>query len=102
MDRQPVPEVRTHAAQLRIAIEMAAEYSEGVMHSYSGRFMYGRRCLGVEVTNPVRFALLVGTFSAQAPDPEVPIAAANGVHWDQMGKDFIVYWPDLEYVTEDD
>lgn len=96
MTLTPVPEVRTHAAPLRIAIEMAAEKANGTVCRYSGRFMYGAECVGVEVPNPVVFAGLVGVFAAWNSDLDVVNAALAGMCWDEMGRDFIVYWPDLE------
>lgn len=96
----PVPEVRTHAAYLRFAINMAAEHCNGTVCSYSGRYMYGARCVGVEVNNPVLFAGLVGVFTAWNEDVDVSNAALTGMCWDEMGKDFVVYWPDLELTSD--
>lgn len=48
--------------------------------SYSGRGMFGKRCLGVACQ----------PFELQAKD----------ACWDQLGKGMIVYWPSLEPPTE--
>lgn len=92
----PEASVRKHATYIRFAINMAAEKCGGTVRDYSGRFMYGAQCVGVQVTNPLMFAGIVGVFAGRNENLDVGNAALTGMCWDEMGKDFIVYWPDLE------
>jgi len=50
--------------------------------SYSGRGMYGRNCVGASVVHP--------------GDHVLP----RGWQQDQLGKGFIVYWPDVIWPNE--
>lgn len=88
--------VRAHAEYIRFAIETAAEKSGGNLINYSGRRMGGERCVGVAVSNPVRFAGIVGVVSAWNNDLEVTNAAIDGMVWDQYGDGYVVYWPDTD------
>lgn len=62
---------------------IAAEVGGRVYRHYSGRGMYGAQCLGVECGDV----------------PACIEAAAchglTGARWDNMGCDYIVYWPKL-------
>ena len=85
------------------------ELDEGYRpQSYSGRFMYGRRCVGVVV--PRGGMLRVGsdlvmaavlTDDVQADDAvgiaEAVSALMRDARTDSMGLDTIVYWPDMEW-----
>ena len=54
-----------------------------IYHGYSGRGMYGAQCLGIVCPDPV---------------PCIEYAAENGIRgavYDQMGLDYIVYWPEI-------
>ncbi len=49
------------------------------------------RCLAVkEVLNPVGFAYAVGHAVGQ-----VRFTIDDNIGWDQLGRDFVVFWPDL-------
>lgn len=72
------------------------------LRSYSGRFMYGRDCLGLtgEVKDLIMFAIRVQEWYAAFDDDGPPDAYEHwltGVRQDQMGLDMIFYWPDVEY-----
>jgi hypothetical protein len=81
-------------------------------HSYSGRAMYGRRCVAVTVA-PVR-ALRVGADLVVAAlsdlDPDFnPLMLAEevadlmgGAREDSMGRDVVVYWPDVEWTGDNE
>lgn len=68
--------------------------------SYSGRGMYGRECLGVTVEEPVSFALELG--EAIGADDERSFGRLPAVRWDSMGRDYIVYFPNVPYDGEND
>ena len=63
--------------------------------SYSGRGMYGRECLGVTVDDPVFFALEIG--QEMGSNEEYNNFGRNlpCVSWDSMGRDYIVYFPNV-------
>ena len=61
------------------------------LRSYSGRSMYGKQCLGIDMesmTDAFRFALLV-------EDDDLCLAFSDPV-FDNMGRGIIVYFPDVE------
>ena len=66
------------------AVKKTAESVGGkVSKDYSGRGMFGKTCYGINCDNPTAC---------------IEVASANGLRgarWDQMGKGFIVYWPNI-------
>lgn len=67
------------------AIKQIAEKVNGrVRKDYSGRFMYGKTCLGIVCEDPTE---------------AIETAAQHGItnaKVDNMGLDYIVYWPNLK------
>ena len=64
---------------------------DGKMYSYSGRAMYGRNCLGIELedmADAFRLALLI--------DNDDLAVALSHVKFDSMGLGIIAYFPDVE------
>ena len=69
-----------------------------VRDDYSGRFMYGKECPGVEADNMNKvFSMLV---SLAASQPEMAKHLAARAKIDNMGQGIIVYWPDITYERE--
>jgi hypothetical protein len=75
---------------------------------YSGRGMYGRECLGVEVERVTDLADLVVQVMEMARD-QGDVSDDVGEHltrvsFDQMGLGVIFYWPEVPFVgyTEED
>jgi len=67
--------------QIETLHEVADRIGGEVRSDYSGRGMYGRRCYGIECSEPLHC---------------IEQAAAQGItgaNYDQMGLDYIVYWP---------
>lgn len=65
-------------------IEQLAEEVEGeVYNAYSGRFMYGKQCLGVTVPDLKKALMAVGRLGL--PEPRI----------DQIGLEYILYWPEV-------
>jgi hypothetical protein len=70
--------------------EVVAEVAGSRLYEggYSGRFMFGKKCYGIVCSNAT----------------EVIEAAASrglkGARFDNLGHDFIVYWPSMEYKPE--
>ena len=97
---------------LDLAIE---EYTDpnaewlSVRTHYSGRYMYGRSCLGVvgRAGDLIRFVLEI----VPAIDPNKIAAAGDSdvvysEEWfevlsDSMGMDTIFYWPEVEVITDE-
>ena len=81
--------------------------------SYSGRGMYGKSCLGVVTERPFRMIAdctdvladdLDGCLAEDAIHDELVALgeALRGARQDNMGRDIIVYFPDVEYDNEAD
>lgn len=76
--------------------------------SYSGRGMYGDRCLGVTGKDvPSIFADLLEAFSNMYTDEgDVDMSSVaelfRRTKWDSMGLDVIVYWPRIKWVDEEE
>jgi hypothetical protein len=70
-------------------LEKIAEQLGDLYPDYSGRFMYGARCVGIVTSNPMKV---------------IEEASANGIRGaltDNMGKDTIVYWPHVKAPVQD-
>lgn len=72
------------------------------VRSYSGRAMYGRSCLGVE-TNDVGdlFAAVLEEVEGDDDTREIQDAFRT-MRTDAMGRGTIVYFPNVEFVGDDD
>lgn len=69
------------------SLKKIANLVEGKLRTYSGRGMMGKECYGITV-GP---AQLVDTIE------EAAINGIRGARYDNMGRDIIVYWPDIQY-----
>lgn len=67
----------------RLLAEIAAAVGGTVYPDYSGRGMFGAVCPGIECADPL------------AAIEEAAARGLRGASQDQMGRDFIVYWPHL-------
>jgi hypothetical protein len=77
--------------------------------SYSGRCMYGRNCLGIDgdmasiVANLVSTAMELALEKKLSFDEREEISSVLGaMRTDSMGRGTIVYFPQVEFVGEDD
>jgi len=71
-----------------------------VPYSYSGRGMYGRNCVGVNVESVGD--ILAGVYAVGydcGQDDDGPDFAwfLERTCWDQMGLGWVYYWPDAEW-----
>jgi hypothetical protein len=66
-------------------IAKAEELGLSVSHDYSGRGMFGKACLGV-----------VGTMQDLDTLLSEIKGSAKGLKKDNMGLDYIYYWPDID------
>jgi len=58
---------------------------------YSGRFMYGEQCFGFVIDEPGKLFFALGYLAAK--DQNLSIDLMNSHKTDNMGKDYIVYFP---------
>ncbi len=67
--------------------------------AYSGRGMFGRKCLAVVTADPLNVipGALVAALDADASKEELATFAdaVNGAKQDSMGRDAVIYWEDL-------
>lgn len=69
--------------------------------SYSGRGMFGQKCLGVSCDSEVRLIIdfvreLCATTDDQAEINDV-LDMISDVKTDSLGRQTIIYWPDIEW-----
>lgn len=66
-------------------LDEVADNVGGDIHSdYSGRFMYGKNCYGIDGEDLTDLLMEIGRL--ELPKPKT----------DSMGRGVIVYWPDVE------
>jgi hypothetical protein len=77
--------------QIETIQDLASEIDGAELRSYSGRGMYGKQCLGIDMdsmTDAFRFALMID-------DEDLTVALSNPC-FDSMGLGIIVYFPNVE------
>jgi hypothetical protein len=77
--------------QIETIQDLASEIDGAELRSYSGRGMYGKQCLGIDMdsmADAFRFALMV-------EDEDLTVALSNPC-FDSMGLGIIVYFPNVE------
>lgn len=75
------------------ALQDIAQQNDGRLRSYSGRGMYGERCLGITTKQP------------NSVIEDAGAAGIKGARQDSMGLSTIVYWPNIgvpDYFDEED
>lgn len=68
--------------------------------SYSGRGMYGKRCVGVTIDGSLLGFL--ADLVEECEDTHDGAILMRAAQTDQMGRGTIVYWPRAEWLDEDD
>lgn len=108
---------------LQELLEQACEQTEGsedevsFRNTYSGRGMYGRECVGItgdhsacmKVIAEVIKGLMVDIEDSDGDNPTIVRMSANeyvdtllGFDRDSMGRDVILYWPELSSIDSAD
>ena len=64
--------------------------------SYSGRAMYGKRCVSISGDSISEWGLAIALASA-APHYGVDVYDIPEPNTDSMGRSFIMYWPQIEW-----
>jgi hypothetical protein len=68
-------------------------------YSYSGRGMYDKECVAVNVNNPVEFGFDLAIQIQKNQDCDYRnemTAIAKTYHQDNMGLGFVIYWPHID------
>lgn len=79
---------------------LAEDNEELRITNYSGRSMYGERCLGIIGRN--EFIIAGNLLSAAEPEDIHVIAEAFlRTHVDNMGRDIVAYWPNIPFDGEE-
>lgn len=85
------------------ALKMALEANEYEIRSYSGRSMYGRTCLAVTVEDmSALFKLGAAVYEEMTVtcQKEADMLFEIQTHWDAMGRQYVVYWPEIPHDAE--
>ncbi len=77
---------------VRILKEVAERFDTEFQSNYSGRGMYGKECVGVICSDPMSLCLVLGR---EGFDVDLT------PRMDNMGRDMIVYFPDLQDDPDD-
>lgn len=69
-------------------------------YTYSGRAMYGRRCLAVDLPKTVDLFQLALDLAEQLPADEAMPDQVNSFSLDDMGRGIVVYWRHEKWQAE--
>lgn len=73
----------------------------GKVRDYSGRGMYGKRCLAIEVSRGAAFALAADLMEEVHEDNIQALADLfRNARTDSLGLDEVVYFPEVEWLAE--
>lgn len=72
--------------QIEALNEVADIVGGEIRDDYSGRGMYGQRCYGIECDEPL------------ACIEQAAMQGISGANYDQMGLQYIVYWPRIRNI----
>lgn len=80
-------------------IEFVEDHTDYVPRSYSGRGMYGKRCVSITSNNPGDVILDILQVQAEIEPEAVSgmIGLLRGSVQDSMGRSAVIYWPDIEW-----
>ena len=78
--------------------------------SYSGRNMYGEKCLSFVTSKPYSDLISIGEEIGELNEAERERGSGRAlieenymnVKMDNMGLDFVLYWPEIPFVDSDD
>lgn len=76
----------TNLEKVKVIQKMAKDRDLKFKKDYSGRFMYGKQCVAVICRNTI-------ITIAEAEH----LGITDEARWDNMGRDFIVYWPTIQF-----
>ena len=83
---------------MRTFQEIVSEFiEEDDMRSYSGRGMFGRSCLGIDVESVLSFYCEIIRQEMSEDEREMVADIVESSKTDNMGKDYIIYFPNVSY-----
>lgn len=85
-------------------LDQAHGFSVDVRDDYSGRGMYGKTCVGFVTDSPIKFAMTLASvltgwerdYDESGEDYDFPVWYDLTVATDNMARDAIVYFPNLQ------
>jgi hypothetical protein len=88
---------------MRITAQQVIEALEGEfdVRSYSGRGMYGAKCVGVDIDRAGQIMEIAAQLISAGIDVDHVIDLGDQMREDNMGRGIIVYWPALELSAEE-
>lgn len=96
----------TNKSRLQIFLE---ETYEGCVMEYSGRGMYGKKCLAVTLDTPRECApatlaaeIIRSAHSFDGADLSDIADLMENIHVDNLGKGSVCYWPGEEFVGDEE
>ena len=79
----------TTQEKITVIEQVASEIGGQMYEDYSGRGMYGQTCIGITCADP------------QGCIEEAAARGLRGSRTDNMGKEYIVYWPSVRRGKEE-
>ena len=87
--------------EFSILSDIADAVQGRVTATYSGRGMYGKRCIGITIDESDTLAL-GGAIASLVDDEGLRSAMLDGWRSDSMGRGQIIYWPAIQCDDADD
>lgn len=87
----------------RYTIEVACSAVSGsaeIMPPYSGRGMFGKTCLAIDLGDMTDALEFISDLTAE--DPEVGRYLASHARFDSLGMGYVIYWPGIEPLPTDE
>lgn len=79
-----------HEELIEMLEAVAFKVGGTVRRGYSGRFMHGAQCYGIDCDDYIGCIEWAAEYGLE------------GARWDHMGRQYIVYWPSIPYDTDKD
>lgn len=78
---------------IECALDLAGLTEDNVIYAYSGKGMYGRRCLAITGKIGDAMAFVGGLLQEE---PSWDVEQLKEVYMDSLGMDVVVYWPGIQ------
>lgn len=86
---------------IQVICERGHEDGPENVSSYSGRGMYGKKCLGISCGNERFFIADLFMWCQNMEEVRACADEITGMKSDSLGRGHIVYFPAIEYVSDD-
>lgn len=71
------------------------------VRSYSGRMMFGARCVGVDISGMGGLLDVAVALVKAGVDLDAIVDLGDSMQWDSMGREYVAYWPHLKLTAEE-